>query len=48
MIFREQIVVYSRPGALAAASLADLISQVKALDMDEVRREVERATEQSA
>jgi len=44
MIFREQVVVYSRPGALPAASLADLIGQVKALDMDEVHRQVAEAT----
>lgn len=49
MVFRDQILVYSRPGALPASALAELISQVKALDMDEVRRQVEHtAAEQPA
>ncbi len=33
MIFREKVLVYSRPGALPADALASLISQVKGLDM---------------
>jgi thioredoxin 1 len=40
MVFRDQIVLYSRPGALPAAALDDLIRQAQALDMDEVRREI--------
>ncbi len=48
MIFREQILVYSRPGALPAPALADLISQVKALNMDEVRRKAGKAPERAA
>jgi thioredoxin len=38
MVFREQVLVFSQPGALPAAALEDLISQVRALDMDEVHR----------
>ena len=41
MIFREQICVFSQPGALPAEALEDLILKVKALDMDDVRRQVE-------
>jgi len=41
MVFRDQILVFSQAGALPAAALEDLISQVRALDMDEVRRTVE-------
>jgi len=37
MVFRDQIVLYSEPGALPEPVLADLIGQVRALDMDEVR-----------
>jgi hypothetical protein len=49
MVFREQALVYSRPGALAARSLADLIGQVQALDMGEVHRQLAMAaTERSA
>jgi thioredoxin 1 len=40
-IFREQIVVFMQPGALPAATLEDLIGQVRALDMDAVRKSVE-------
>ncbi|HZU78369.1 MAG TPA: thioredoxin domain-containing protein [Acidimicrobiales bacterium] len=37
---RDRVVLYSQPGALSAAALDDLVRQVKALDMDEVRRHV--------
>ncbi|MGK2928775.1 MAG: thioredoxin [Acidimicrobiales bacterium] len=40
MAFREQVLVFSQPGALPAAALEDLIEQVKAIDMDEVHRAV--------
>jgi thioredoxin 1 len=42
MIFRDEILVFSQPGAIPGAALDDLIAQVEGLDMDEVRREVER------
>jgi len=44
MVFREQVLVFSQPGALPAAALDDLISQVRALDMDEVHRSVAAST----
>ena len=40
MAFRDQVVLYSQPGALPAASLDDLIDQVRAVDMDDVRRQI--------
>ena len=40
MIFRDGIQVYSRPGALPAHVLEDLIGQVKSLDMEAVRADV--------
>jgi thioredoxin 1 len=40
MAFREGVLVFSQPGALPAAALEDLISQVRSLDMDEVHRAV--------
>jgi thioredoxin 1 len=43
MAFRDGILVFAQPGALPAAALADVIRQVRALDMDEVRRQVEAA-----
>ncbi|WP_328353408.1 thioredoxin [Mycobacterium sp. NBC_00419] len=37
MAFRDGILVYSQPGAMPAAVLEELITKIKALDMDEVR-----------
>ena len=37
MAFREGVLVYSRPGAMPAPALEDLITKVKDLDMAEVR-----------
>lgn len=38
--FREGIVVFAQPGALAAPQLEQVITAVKELDMDEVRAEL--------
>ena len=40
MVFRDGILLFSQPGALPEAALEDLVSQVNALDMDEVRRQI--------
>ncbi len=40
MAFRDGILLYAQPGALPEAALTDLIGQVKALDMEQVRAEV--------
>jgi thioredoxin 1 len=40
MIFRENVMVFSQPGALSAEALENLIEQVRALDMDEVHKAV--------
>jgi thioredoxin 1 len=40
MAFREQVGVYSQPGALPEDALTDLIEQLNGLDMDEVRKEI--------
>ena len=40
MAFRDGVLVYSQPGAMPPAMLEDLIGQVKALDMDQVRAEI--------
>ena len=40
MVFRDGIQLFSQAGALPAAALDDLIGQVRALDMEEVRKEV--------
>jgi thioredoxin 1 len=38
-VFREGILLGTFPGAMPAATLDELIDQVKALDMEQVRRE---------
>lgn len=40
MIFREQIIVFSQPGAIPPAALEDVLGKVVALDMDDVRQQV--------
>ena len=40
MAFRDGILLHAQPGALPPAALEDLISQVRALDMDDVRAKV--------
>lgn len=48
MVFREQILLYAQPGALPKSQLDQLIAQVQALDMDDVRREIAAQTPQTA
>lgn len=38
MIFREQVIVFQQAGALPKGALADLVGQVRGLDMEEVKR----------
>lgn len=38
MIFREQVIVFEQAGALPKGALKDIVGQVRALDMNEVRR----------
>ena len=40
MAFRENVLVFSQPGALPAASLEQVISGVQELDMDDVRAQI--------
>ncbi|MFH8343706.1 thioredoxin [Streptomyces sp. NPDC018045] len=46
MIVRENIAVFSQPGALPEEALEDVIGQARNLDMDEVRSSVEEAQQQ--
>ena len=41
MIFRDGIQLFNRPGALPKSALDDLLRQVRELDMDEIRKQVE-------
>ena len=38
MIFREQVIVFQQAGALPKGALDDVLKQVRALDMEEVKR----------
>jgi len=40
MVFRDQVLVFARPGMIPGAALEDLVEKVKALDMDEVHRKL--------
>jgi thioredoxin 1 len=40
MIFRDGIPLFQQAGTLPAPALEDLVRQVRALDMDEVRRKI--------
>ncbi|MEU5165770.1 thioredoxin [Streptomyces mutomycini] len=41
MIVRDNVAVFSQPGALPEAALEDVIGQARNLDMDEVRKSVD-------
>lgn len=41
MIFREQVIIFSQPGALPEGALRKLLEKAKELDMAEVRRQME-------
>jgi thioredoxin 1 len=42
MVFKEQTGVFAQPGALPAPALEELIQKIRELDMNEVRREIEK------
>lgn len=47
MAFKDQVLIFSQAGALPASALEDLITQINALDMDEVRRAIAEAEAQN-
>ena len=40
MVFREQIIVFSQPGALPQGSFEQVVAKSKTIDMDEVRKQI--------
>jgi thioredoxin 1 len=46
MIFREQILLYSQAGALPPAQLEDIIDKTRSLDMDQVRADIEKQSQE--
>jgi thioredoxin 1 len=43
MAFRDGVLVFARPGALPRAALEKLVAELRALDMDDVRRRIAAA-----
>jgi thioredoxin 1 len=48
MIFREQIVLFSQAGMLPQSALEDLVAKTRALDMDQVRADIEKQEAEQA
>jgi thioredoxin len=49
MVFREQIILFAQAGALPGEALESIISQARALDMDQVRKDIaEQQAQQQA
>jgi len=40
MVFRDQIIVFSQPGALPQNALEQIVAKAKELDMDQVRKQI--------
>ena len=40
MAFRDGVLLFSQPGALPASALEDLVEKIRAVDMDDVRRQL--------
>jgi thioredoxin 1 len=40
MVFREKVMLFSQPGVLPEAALTKVLTEVKALDMEQVHKEV--------
>ena len=40
MVFREKVMLFSQPGVLPEAALINLLTEVKALDMEKVHKEI--------
>ena len=40
MVFREQVILFSQAGSLPAAALDSVVEQARALDMEQVRKDI--------
>ncbi len=40
MVFRDQIIVFSQPGALPQGAFEQVVEKAKSLDMEEVRKQI--------
>ncbi len=41
MVFRDNVLLFAEPGVMRPADLDELLTKVQALDMDEVRKQIE-------
>ena len=48
MVFREQVLLFSQPGALSAGQFEELITKIKAVDMEQVHKDVAAAQAEAA
>jgi len=48
MVFRDQIIVFSQPGALPQNALEQVVTRAKTLDMEEVRAQIAKQESQGA
>ena len=48
MLFRDQVVLFSQPGAMPAAGIDSVIEQAKALDLAKVRAEIAESEAQGS
>ncbi|GAB2890659.1 thioredoxin [Paralcaligenes sp. KSB-10] len=48
MVFREQVLLFSQPGSLSAGQLDELITQIKAIDMDKVHADIAEQEKQES
>ncbi|MND06328.1 putative thioredoxin-2 [compost metagenome] len=40
MVFRDQVIVFSQPGAMPQGAFEQVVEKAKALDMEEVRKQI--------
>ena len=48
MVFREGILIFAQAGSLPGAALDEIVGKVKALDMNDVRRQIAEAEQAEA
>lgn len=48
MVFRDQIIVFSQPGALPQSAFEQVVAKAKALDMGEVKKQIDKGDGESS
>jgi thioredoxin 1 len=47
MLFREQIILFAQPGSLPGNALDEILTKARALDMDQVRKDIAAQSQQA-